>query len=57
MVISHRKKKKIGASDSLTREEDELLDKLAVILFDMAENELQEEAILSSSKTLKTSKK
>lgn len=42
---------------TLSKEEDELLDKLAVILFDIAEEELQEEAILKSSKTSKTFKK
>ncbi len=41
----------------LSKEEDELLEKLAIILVDMAEKELQDEAILSSSKTSKTSKK
>lgn len=41
----------------LTKEEDEILDKLARILFDIAEKELQEEAMLNSSKTSKTFKK
>lgn len=41
----------------LTKEEDEILDKLARILFDMAEEEIQEEDSLKSSKTLKTFKK
>lgn len=41
----------------LSKEEDELLEKLAIILFDMAEKELQEEAMLNSSKTSKTSRK
>lgn len=41
----------------LSKEEDELLEKLAMILFDMAEKELQDEAMSKSSKTLKTSKK
>jgi hypothetical protein len=41
----------------LTKEEDELLDKLARILVDIAEEELQEDAMLKSSKTSKTSKK
>ena len=41
----------------LTSEEDELLDNLLKVLVDKAEEELQEEAILNSSKTSKTSKK
>jgi len=43
--------------DDFTEEENLLLNKLTRILFDMVEKELQEEAILNSSKTLKTSKK
>ncbi|MEN9407768.1 MAG: hypothetical protein RLZZ455_984 [Candidatus Parcubacteria bacterium] len=41
----------------LTKEEDEILDNLARILFEMAEKELQEEDAIKSSKTPKTSKK
>lgn len=41
----------------MSKAEDEYLDKTVAILFDMAYEELQEEAMLNSSNTSKTAKK